>query len=214
MPHREPGPEEIVTTRRRLQGWPLALCFTAGAVWPHAAAAQGGTPQRHVEFVAPTAAGSSMDNVTRTVERLARDLKLVPVSSAVVNRPGGEHAVAYNFLKQRAGDPHFVGVASQVLLTNHISGVLQLTYENATFVAWRGVLAPHGISPAQIAYWEGVLRQVAESDDMRSVAERYQWEILFKGAAETRKFMEEEYARLKQVMTALGLVKCAEFSHS
>ena len=80
--------------KRRTVGWLLPLCFTAGIVLSHTAAAQGWAPQRHVEFVSPTAAGSAMDNVTRTVERLARELKLVPVSTAVVNRPGGEHAVA------------------------------------------------------------------------------------------------------------------------
>ncbi|MGZ8154704.1 MAG: tripartite tricarboxylate transporter substrate binding protein [Burkholderiales bacterium] len=328
-----------MAAKNRTSAWVLPLCLIAAAALPAAAHAQAWVPQRHVEFVAPTAAGSSMDNITRTVERLTRELKLLPVSSAVANRPGGEHAVAYTFLKQRTGDPHFVGITSQVLLTNHIAGILQVTYTdvtpismllsehyiaivhkdspiktakdlvetlrqkpeslsiavgnlsqrmavglvlqagkvdlkrariatitggkmvlsvagghvdvamasigaalplvdagmlrvvgvsgpkrigglfasaptwaesgypNAAFVAWRGVLAPHGITPAQIAYWEGVMRRVAESDEMRTVAERHQWEVSFKDAAETGKFMEEEYGRLKQVMTSMGLMK-------
>ena len=301
--------------------------------------AQGWTPQRHVEFVSPAAAGSSMDNITRTMERLARDLKTLPVSSAVVNRAGGEHAVAYTFLKQRTGDPHFIGLTSQVLLTNHIMGVLPLTYSDVTpiaillsehyilvvkgdapiktgrdfvealkqkpeslsiavgnlsqrmalalvlqaakvdikrvriatitggkmalsvagghvdaamasmgqalplieggnlrtisvsgpsrlggifaqvptwaeqgisgaeFVAWRGMIAPPDISAAQVAYWENVMRRVTASEELRKIAEHHEWEVSFKGAAETRKFMEQDYARMKQVMAVLGLVK-------
>lgn len=83
----------------------------------------------------------------------------------------------------------------------------ELGYENAAYVAWRGVIAPQSITPAQIAYWEGVLRRVTESEEFRKVAERHQWGIAFRGASETRKFMEADYARLKQVMVVLGLVK-------
>jgi putative tricarboxylic transport membrane protein len=80
-------------------------------------------------------------------------------------------------------------------------------YEGAVFVAWRGMIAPQDITPAQIAYWENVMRRVTESEELRKIAERHEWEVTFKGAAETRKFMEADYARQKQIMTLLGLVK-------
>lgn len=129
--------------RGKTMKWLRPLCCAAGVVACNAATAQEWAPQRHVEFVSPTAAGSAMDNVTRTVERLARELKLVPVSTAVVNRPGGEHAVAYNYLHQRAGDPHYLGLTSQVLLTNHIAGVLPITYTDVTPIA--SLIAEHYI---------------------------------------------------------------------
>jgi putative tricarboxylic transport membrane protein len=72
---------------------------------------------------------------------------------------------------------------------------------------WRAILAPKGITPAQIAYWEQVMYQIAASDEFRKSAERVQGEAVFKNAAETRRHMAAEYAQAKSVMTYLGLIK-------
>ena len=69
------------------------------------------------------------------------------------------------------------------------------------------MIASKDITPAQIAFWEGALPQTTELEELRKTGERNHWDIRFKGAAEGRKFMENEYARMKRVMTALGLVK-------
>jgi len=98
----------------------------------HAAAAQGWTPQRHVELIAPNAPGGAMDSTARIVQRLWQEMKLLPVSSAVVNRSGGEHALAYTYLSQRSGDPHYLSLASPVLLGNHLAGRLAVTYTDLT----------------------------------------------------------------------------------
>ncbi len=304
------------------------------------APAQSWKPQRHVEISSPGGAGGSLDGTARIVERLLQEMKLLPVTSAVVNRSGGEHAIAYNHIRQRAGDPHQLSLASPVLLANHIAGILPLTYTDVTPLAcliseyyvfavgadspiktgrdfvetlksnpesvsiavgtqltriaaglamqsgnvdmkrakivvfagaakqalavlgghvdvavaplvlvlphveagkmrviavtspqrmggalasvptwaeqgykgasaetWRCVIAPKDITPAQIAFWEGALRQVTEHEEFRKVGERNHWDVKFKGAAETRKFLEVEYERMKRVMGLLGLVK-------
>ncbi|MEQ1772330.1 MAG: tripartite tricarboxylate transporter substrate binding protein [Burkholderiales bacterium] len=303
------------------------------------AAAQSWVPQRHVELIAPNAPGGAMDSTARIVQRQWQEKKLLPVSSAVANRSGGEHALAYTYLSQRTGDPHFLSLASPVLLANHLAGRLSVTYTDVTPVAtimteayvfvvradsplksgrdfvdalkarpdslsiaintiltriatgrvlqsagidikpvkmvvlesskqltallgghldvavgsavgflpqveagnlrllavtgskrltgtfaatptwaeqghpaavsetWRAILAPKGISPAQIAYWERLMYQVAASDEFRKSAERVQGEAIFKNAAETRKHMAAEYAQAKNVMTYLGLIK-------
>jgi putative tricarboxylic transport membrane protein len=111
-----------------------ALCFAAALAGSKTTGAQSWTPERHVEFIVPAGAGGSMDTAMRTIERAVRELKL-PVSTGVVNRAGGEHAIAYTFLQQRPGDPHYLSLTSPVLLTNHISGVLPLTYTDVTPVA-------------------------------------------------------------------------------
>src|SRR5262245_38984677 len=92
------------------------------------AAAQAWVPQRHVELIAPNAPGGAMDSTARIVQRQWQDRKLLPVSSAVVNRAGSEHALAYTYLSQRTGDPHFLSLASPVLLANHLAGRLSVTY--------------------------------------------------------------------------------------
>jgi putative tricarboxylic transport membrane protein len=315
------------------------LWLAAVLMLPQAGLAQGWVPQRHVEVTIPNAQGSSMDIAARTVHRLWQELKLLPVSSTLVNRQGGEQAVAYAYLMQRAGDAHFLSFANPSLLSNHIAGrstftysdftpiaflmtddyifavradhplktgkdmveavrkradsvsfgigtithrialglVLQsakvdikqvkivvlnggtqttaalgghidvsvsplgqvlphlesgklrvlavsaskrkegimaavptwpeLGFKEGTYETWRAVIAPRDITPAQVAYWENVLRKVSESDEYRKAAEKNQWDVEFKGAAETRRHMEQEYEQTKSVMQYLGLIK-------
>ena len=97
--------------------------------------AQGWKPERNVELIVPAAAGGSLDLTGRTVQRIWDELKLLPVSSIIANRSGGGHAVAYNYLSQRAGDPYNVSITSSTLLTNHINGHLKLTYTDFTPLA-------------------------------------------------------------------------------
>ena len=73
--------------------------------------------------------------------------------------------------------------------------------------SWKAVMAPKGITPAQIAFWEEVMRKSAASDEIRQYAEQNQWLLEFKGAADTKKWLDEEYAALKATMTELGLVR-------
>ncbi len=301
--------------------------------------AQSWVPQRHVELIAPNAPGGAMDSTARIVQRLWQEMKLLPVSSAVANRAGGEHAIAYTYLSQRNGDPHYLSLASPVLLGNHLAGRLSVTYTDvtpiatimteayvfavradspikngkdmvdavkarpdalsvavstiqtrianglvlqsagidikpikvvvldggklvtallgshvdvavgsaigflpqvesgnvrviavtspqrltgvlsavptwaeqgykaATYETWRAILAPKGITPPQIAYWENVMREVASSEEFRRSAERVQGRAIFRNAADTRKQMETEYEQAKSVMTYLGMVK-------
>jgi putative tricarboxylic transport membrane protein len=73
--------------------------------------------------------------------------------------------------------------------------------------SWKAIMAPKGITPAQIAFWEEVMRKSAASDEIRQYAEQNQWLLEFKGAAETKKWLDEEYEALKVIMTELGLAK-------
>ena len=323
---------------RRLQTVLSALVVTTGLMCAVPALAQGWMPQRHVELVVPQGAGGSLDTTARTLQRLWTEMKLVPVSSAVVNRAGGEHAIAYNFIRQKTGDPHSLSLAVPVIFSNQISGVSAFNHRDITPVAlltteyylfvvssgsqlrtgrdfvealkknpaslsvgitsvlqriaaglvlqsenvnvrqvrmavftggqttavagghvdvaitslaqalphieggslraiavgspkrmlgllaaaptwgelgyrqdacqtWRAVIAPRNITPAQLAYWEGVLKRVTDTEEFRVVAEKQRWEVTFKSAAEVQRMMDAEYDEMKSVMSYLGLAK-------
>jgi len=323
----------------RLSNWVAMLLLASGsAVLAGTASAQGWKPERNVELTLPASPGGSNDIAGRLIQKLWTDLKLLPVSSSVVNRAGGEHIVAYTYVQQRAGDPHTLGLMSTPMLVNPIQGRTQLTHNDLTPIAylitepmvavvradspiktgkdlvealaknpaslsialtstghrvsiglpmnkagvnikavrmpafkgggetttavmgghadvqitsvstsvphvtagqmraiavssaqrlggvmasvptwqelgyqssgsWKGVMAPKGITPAQIAFWEEVMRRTAQSDEIRQYAEKNLWLVEFKGAAETLKWLEEETASLKVTLTGLGLVK-------
>jgi len=328
-----------VTYPDRMLKLVLALAVAALAA---SAAAQEWRPERNVELIVPSSAGGSLDNFARTIQRVWDALKLVPTSSTVVNRAGGGHAVAYAYLDEQAGNPHFLCITSPTLLTSHINGRLPRTYTDVTplailvteyiafavrpdspirtgkdlmealkrdpgslsvglssalggthhislgmpaqsagvdmkglklvafpssseavtallgghvdvistsnvilaphvaegrlraiaisapkrisgplagaptwpelgykgvFENWRGVIGAKGITAAQTAYWENVLRRVSESSDFRAFAEKNRWVVDFKGAAESKAFMKQAYDELKSVMSFLGLAK-------
>lgn len=325
--------------KMKLSRW-VAMALLAGGsvVLAGTASAQGWKPERNVELTLPATPGGSNDIAGRLIQKLWTDLKLLPVSSSVVNRGGGEHIVAYTYVQQRAGDPHMLGVMSTPMLVNPIQGRTQLTHNDLTPIAylitepmvavvradspiktgkdliealaknpaslsialtstghrvsiglpmhkagvnikavrmpafkgggetttavmgghadvqitsvstsvphvtagqmraiavsstnrlggvmasvptwqelgyqssgsWKGVMAPKGITPAQIAFWEDVMRKTAQSDEIRQYAEKNLWLVEFKGAAETRKWLDDESAALKVIMTELGLVR-------
>jgi putative tricarboxylic transport membrane protein len=304
--------------------------------------AQGWTPQGNVELIVPASAGGSLDATGRMVQKIWTDLKLVPTSSTVVNRAGGGHAVAYNYLAQHPRDPNMMSITSSTILANHINGRLKVTYTDFTplavlltehiaiavqrdspiksgkelverlkkdpaslsiglgsaaggthhiaiampllsggvdikklklvsfnssgeaitallgghvdviaagtiniaphvqsgklralatssperlqgvfasvptwpeqgykgvFENWRGVIGAKGITPEQTAYWTGVLKRVAESEEFKQIAEKNQWVRSFKAGDDMKKFLAAQYADLKEVMAPLGLVK-------
>ncbi len=111
----------------------LCIALGAGAILlAGGAQAQGWKPERHVELIVPAGAGGSLDHVGRVFQKLWDEMKLVPTSSAVVNRSGGGHAIAYNFLNQRANDAHFMSITSSTLHTSHINGRIKLSYRDFT----------------------------------------------------------------------------------
>jgi putative tricarboxylic transport membrane protein len=72
---------------------------------------------------------------------------------------------------------------------------------------WRGIIGAKNITAEQTAFWENTFRRITASDEFRNYAEQNQWEITFRGAADSRKFMAEQYDELKGVMAYLGLAK-------
>ncbi len=322
----------------------ISLCLMAATLAGAAAAAgaQGWSPQKNVEIVVPNPPGGSNDKTARTVERIWIMNKILPTTFTVVNKSGGGGAIAYTYVQQRAGDPHFLVIAGPALLTNHITGASALrptdlapvaslfndyavfavnadsplktgkdlaerlrknpqsvtiafspslgshnhisagllmkaiggnardlkvvafkgssdaivnllgghvdlvataagnvgshvasgklrvvgissnrrlagalanvpTWKeqgvNLEFGAWRAVLAPTGLTAAQIAYWEGALRKASETPEWKADMAQNFWSDDFLGPAQFRKSIEQDYAEMKAVLVELGFAK-------
>ena len=67
-----------------------------------------------------------------------------------------------------------------------------------------------GLTAPQIAYWDGVLRQLAQTEDWKADLEANYWANIYTGVAETRRRLDAEYVELKQILADLGMVKTAE----
>jgi putative tricarboxylic transport membrane protein len=78
---------------------------------------------------------------------------------------------------------------------------------NFTSGSWRGIFGPKGLTPAQVAYWEGALKKVTESPEWKADLEKNYWTDDFVTGAKLRKDLEEEYAATKALLIDLGLAK-------
>ncbi|MBY0270060.1 MAG: tripartite tricarboxylate transporter substrate binding protein [Burkholderiales bacterium] len=306
------------------------------------AGAQAWSPSRNVEIVVPNPPGGSNDKTARSLERIILANKLLPVTLSIRNKSGGGGSIAYTYLQQHPGDPHYLVVAGPAILTNHIVGSTPLRHSDLTpvaslfddytvfavnassslktgkdlierlrkdpksvtigfspllgshnhiaagvlmktiggsardlkvvafkgsadavttllgghidlvttaagnvaphvaagrlrvigitsaqrfpgafaavptwkeqgadftFGAWRSIFAPKGLTPQQLAYWEGVLRKATEAPEWKEELEKNIWSNVFTGSAQFSKDLEQDYAAMKAVLVDLGLAK-------
>ena len=109
-----------------------AICACmAGLIVAGAAPAQQWKPERNVDIVVASGAGGSSDRTARVVQRLLQGNPAIP-SISVTNRGGGGGTVAWTYLSQQPGDPHFIATFSPTMVTNQLLGVSKLRYSDFT----------------------------------------------------------------------------------
>src|SRR3981189_218841 len=131
----------------------LSLVTLAGLRCACVAGAQGFKPSRTVELVVHTGPGGGSDVLGRALAVMAEREKLLPVRMIVVNKPGGNSAVAAAYLSEKRGDPNTIGLFTGVWLqTPLVSAEAKVTLRDLTPIA-RLVLAPAVIAvKADAAY--------------------------------------------------------------
>lgn len=78
---------------------------------------------------------------------------------------------------------------------------------NAVVSNWRGLIGPKGMTDAQTAYWDKALRAMTETDEWKKDLEKNNWSNEYMRSAETRKYVEADYAQLKGFLTDIELAK-------
>ncbi len=78
---------------------------------------------------------------------------------------------------------------------------------DAVVAQWRVLIGPKGMTPAQVGYWEGVMRRMMEVEEWKAELATNFWSANFQTGAETRKFLDPDYADAKAFLTELGLAK-------
>lgn len=119
------------------------IIFAAFAVLAACGAlAQGFKPTRPIEVVVHTGPGGGSDLLARAVALMIEKEKLLPVRMQVVNKTGGNGAVAAAYLAEKKGDPNTLGFFTGVWLNNPLtSAEAKVTLKDLTPVA-RLVLEP------------------------------------------------------------------------
>jgi putative tricarboxylic transport membrane protein len=97
-------------------GVSLALAVAAGL---SPAAAQW-SPTAPVEVVVHTGPGGGNDALGRAMLGIMEKEKMLPTRFQISNKVGGGSATAMNYLREKKGDPHVIGIFSSVHISNPI----------------------------------------------------------------------------------------------
>lgn len=72
------------------------------------------------------------------------------------------------------------------------------------------VVGAKGMKPEHVAYWDGVLGRIVDTDEWKRMLEKYHLTGSYMGSAETRKYLDAQYGELRSALSDLGLVKSAK----
>jgi putative tricarboxylic transport membrane protein len=72
---------------------------------------------------------------------------------------------------------------------------------------FRGIVAPKGLSPEQIAFWESALRKASQTPEWQEDLKKNYWSNDFLTGKAFAKDLEDTYAAMKSVLVDLGLAK-------
>ena len=118
---------------------PAALCglgvLACAIVSFSFAATPAWQPDKPVEFIVATAAGSGVDSTARSIQRILQSEKLVTVPISVVNKAGGGASVAMTYLAQHDRDGHRLLIQTSTGLATYAAGTLPMNYFEFTPIA-------------------------------------------------------------------------------
>lgn len=120
--------------------------------------------------------------------------------------------------------PVSVGFASSLLRNNQVRVVAVTAPErlpgafrdvptwkeqgyDAVVEQWRMFIGPKGMTPSQIAYWEGVFRRMMDDTEWKAELEANFWKANFQGNAESRQFLARDNKDARAFLSELGLAK-------
>ena len=65
----------------------------------------------------------------------------------------------------------------------------------------RYMMAPPGLSAAQVAYWDGIFRKTVAAPELRTTLAQEQWVDHHVASAELRAHIEQHYAQAREVLS-------------
>jgi len=111
-----------------------------------------------------------------------------------------------------AGTIRPLAIASPKRLPGALANLPTATEAGLKVVAdnWRLVIAPKGLSTAQVAYWDNAFKTLTQSKEWNDDLAAAQMSNSYRNSAETVKYIAAEYGDIKEILTELGLAKAAK----
>jgi putative tricarboxylic transport membrane protein len=102
-----------------------------------------------------------------------------------------------------------IGVTSPQRLTGVLAGVPTWKEQgvDATFSNWRGVVGPRGLSAAQIAWWDGILEKVTQTEEWKKDLKANNQEPSYMNSRDSKAFLDAQAKLFAGLLNDLGLAK-------
>jgi putative tricarboxylic transport membrane protein len=78
---------------------------------------------------------------------------------------------------------------------------------DVVFTNTRFMIGPKGMSPASLAYWDGTLERVVQSDEWKTEVEKNHWAFDHLGSRQTGQRLADMYRQLKGALADAGMSK-------
>ena len=72
---------------------------------------------------------------------------------------------------------------------------------------WTIFVGPKGLTPAQVAYWEGVFQKTVQHDEWKQYLDFNSWEWGYRNAQDTLAYLKKDYEQSRMLLSELGLAK-------
>jgi putative tricarboxylic transport membrane protein len=151
----------------------------------------------------------------KKIGRKPTDLKVVAFkgsSEAVTNLLGGHIDVvtigAGNVAGHvAAGRLRVVGVSAPQRFTGGLAQIPTWKEQGVDLVVggWRAIVGPKDMTSAQVAYWDGILRQATRVPEWQEGLKKFHWLDNYISGPAVMKHFESEYNDMKSVLVELGL---------
>jgi putative tricarboxylic transport membrane protein len=107
----------------------------------------------------------------------------------------------------KAGKLRLIGTTSAAKLPNVDGPSLKEQGVNLEIANWRAVVAPPGISADQKKALTDAMDRMAKSKEWQDILKQKGWDDAYLSGDAFAKFLTEDQARTKEVLTSVGLVK-------
>jgi putative tricarboxylic transport membrane protein len=107
----------------------------------------------------------------------------------------------------KAGQVRVIAISSPKRLPGIFADVPTWREQGADVVVsnWRCIVGPRNMTAPQVAYWESAVQRMMNTAEWKKDAEATSAVSEFMGSAETRKYMESDYAQIKAFLSDLDL---------
>jgi len=112
------------------------------------------------------------------------------------------------FTQSEGGKARIIAISAPARLGGKLASVPTFREQgiDALYYSWRGFLAPKGLTPAQVGFWEQVFEKLTQAPSWKQDLESNGWAEDYRNAAEARKHLEAEQEMLARMLVELGVI--------